>query len=142
MFLKCISILSFSPPMWPYGLQSMSGHLYEEILYIKCLFFRSVHPCDRTDMKVCQDICTKKGDEAVCSCKENFQLEEDASSCEEGTKHFSNSQTKYFWFFNLCRDKPLTNESCFWLIFWFPFELCLFYSVFNHLHKIISAWTS
>ena len=45
----------------------------------------SVHPCDKDDKGGCEQVCEKKGEEAVCKCNEGFKpTEEDANKCEEG----------------------------------------------------------
>ena len=40
-----------------------------------------VHPCDMEDNAGCVQVCNKKGDGFVCSCKSGLKLEEDKSAC-------------------------------------------------------------
>ena len=44
---------------------------------------RLVHPCDREDIKACEQVCNKNGEKAECSCDEGFKLKEDGKTCEE-----------------------------------------------------------
>ena len=46
--------------------------------------FLAVHPCDQGKNGGCEQTCTKKGIDALCSCKKGFVLEEDGQSCEKG----------------------------------------------------------
>ena len=51
-------------------------------------FSISVHPCDRKDIKACEQVCNKNGDKAECSCNKDFKLKADNKTCEEGKKDF------------------------------------------------------
>ena len=55
--------------------------LFDDFIYS----VHSVHPCDMDNSGGCDQICTKKGHEAVCSCKNGFQVSKtDAKKCEQG----------------------------------------------------------
>ena len=41
------------------------------------------HPCDKKANGGCEQTCNKDGDNAVCSCAEDYKLKEDGS-CEKG----------------------------------------------------------
>ena len=43
--------------------------------------FLSVHPCDKTNKAGCEQLCKKKGDEAVCKCKPGFKLAKNRKNC-------------------------------------------------------------
>ena len=47
-------------------------------------FFIETHPCDKPNKGGCQQICSKKGDEAECECDEGFKLAADGKSCDKG----------------------------------------------------------
>ena len=50
--------------------------------FISHYIYFSVHPCDNGDNGGCDHTCTKDGDEAVCSCKENHLLQPDGKTCK------------------------------------------------------------
>ena len=41
-----------------------------------------VHPCEIKNGG-CKEECKKKGNEALCGCKEGFEFEEDGETCKE-----------------------------------------------------------
>ena len=43
-----------------------------------------MHPCDKDDKAGCEQVCNKKGDEALCGCEEGYKVsEDDANKCEK-----------------------------------------------------------
>ena len=45
--------------------------------------FLSVHICDRGNNGGCDHVCNKDGDKAKCSCREGYELAEDANTCDK-----------------------------------------------------------
>ena len=44
-----------------------------------------MHPCDLKDKGGCEQVCTKKDDQAVCGCNEGFKVSTtDPKKCEKG----------------------------------------------------------
>ena len=52
--------------------------------FIFLFLLNQVHPCDKEDKAGCEQVCEKKGTEAVCKCTEGFELEADGKFCKEG----------------------------------------------------------
>ena len=48
---------------------------------LKRFFMISVHPCDQENQAGCAQICTKKGEEAMCKCKTGFRLAKNDKYC-------------------------------------------------------------
>ena len=53
--------------------------------YVQVSIVIPVHECDKPTKGGCEQICTKKGDEAICKCKTpEFKLSTDGKSCDKG----------------------------------------------------------
>lgn len=50
---------------------------------LNSLIFILVHPCDLPCKAGCSQICNKKGNGFLCSCKSGFELGEDRKTCIE-----------------------------------------------------------
>ena len=72
----------------------------------------SVHPCDNGDNGGCDHTCTKDGDEAICSCKENHLLQPDEKTCKIGKFYtLVNRITSSSFFCTLFYTQPGRNNS-------------------------------
>ncbi len=49
-------------------------------------FIFLVHPCDKVNKGGCSQICNKRKDLHVCSCKAGFVLAKDKTTCNIGEK--------------------------------------------------------
>ena len=45
--------------------------------------FPVVHPCDQENKGGCEQLCTKKDDQAVCGCNEGYRVATDPKKCEK-----------------------------------------------------------
>ena len=63
---------------------ALSGLICKRLIFIS-IFIRLlllVHPCDKPTKGGCEQVCDKKGDEALCGCKEGYKVSaEDKSKC-------------------------------------------------------------
>ena len=63
---------------------------------IMCLLFSIlVHPCDKPNKGGCSQLCNKRKEWHVCSCKAGFLLAEDKKTCKKG-------MTDTHWHVNIC----------------------------------------
>ena len=66
--------------------------------------FSSVHPCDRTDIKVCSQVCTKASTSYTCSCRNDlYKLANDKKTCIKGKGRVK--------IYGVPRPGPLTEEQ-------------------------------
>ena len=59
------------------------------------VFYFSVPPCEEAEKGSCAHVCTNEGEEAVCSCNENYKLAEDKKNCEKGAYYSCYSENLF-----------------------------------------------